>query len=71
MKNLLLFIILSISTLYGHAQVSEDPTITKFVNLYTIDNFDSIYQMFSPQMKSALNLSGTKQIISTLKGSVG
>ncbi|MCD0489060.1 alpha/beta hydrolase [Pedobacter sp. MC2016-14] len=72
MKQLLLisFFILFFSAAKAQTEISNQ-TLAKFVRYYKSNQPDSIYSLFTMQMKTAVDPAGTKQLLSTIKSQLG
>jgi pimeloyl-ACP methyl ester carboxylesterase len=53
----------------AHAQTNK--TVVKFNKFYTANQPDSIYQLFTAQMKAALKVNGTRQLITQINTQLG
>ena len=72
MKRTLLVILLCITSIIIQAQNLPGGLETaKFVKFYKANQADSIFTLFSPQMKAALSASATTGMISQLKAQLG
>ena len=52
-----------------HAQTNK--TVSKFSDFYKANQPDSIYTLFSSEIKTALKLEGTRQLVAQIKGQLG
>ncbi|WP_354331131.1 alpha/beta fold hydrolase [Pedobacter sp. CG_S7] len=72
MKKIYLFVVVSLLTIFCvNAQTETNQTVVKFIKYYKANQPDSIFTLFSPEMKAALKMEGTKQFVAQLKGSLG
>lgn len=71
MKNVSLAAFFLLTVFCAKAQTQENLTVIKFTRFYKANQVDSIFTLFSPQMKAALKPEGTQQFIAQLKGQLG
>ncbi|WP_432713821.1 alpha/beta fold hydrolase [Pedobacter sp.] len=71
MKKLFLTLLFFCSLLVAKAQTEHNATVTKFIGFYKANQADSIFGLFSPEMKAALKIEGTRQMLTQLKGQLG
>lgn len=65
-----LIVLLSMFMIYSvHAQTNK--TVSKFSDFYKANQPDSIYTLFSSEIKTALKLEGTRQLVAQIKGQLG
>ncbi len=71
--RILFFTLLFASAIsFANAQTeTAGTTVGKFVQFYKANQPDSIYALFSPQMKAAINPEGTRQLLRTIKAQLG
>ena len=72
MKKLIFALFLLVATTHANAQLLvADATLAKFVRFYKANQSDSIYAIFSGEMRAAVGLQGTRQMVGTIKSQLG
>lgn len=74
MRNTLLTLVFTIimSSIFGQAEKANYKTVAdKFEQNYNSGNYDSIFSLFSSEMKNALPLDETKEFLTGLKTQAG
>jgi pimeloyl-ACP methyl ester carboxylesterase len=71
MKNILLLIVLVLNTVCTLAQQNYPVAINTFQGYYNTKQADSIFNMFSPKMKSLLPLDKTVELLETMHTQLG
>lgn len=71
MRIFFVAIVCILSSLFVNGQRVSDRTIDRFNRFYKAGSVDSIYKLFSPQMKNAVSPEGSKQLVKSLKDKLG
>lgn len=71
MKSVYLSLLFALTVLTVKAQNETNPTAEKFARFYKANQADSIFSLFSPEVKAAMKIEGTKQFLVQVNGQLG
>ena len=71
MKLIYLSLLFALTVLTVKAQNETNPAVEKFARFYKANQADSIFSLYSPEMKAAMKIESTTQFLAQVNGSLG